>query len=118
MIAILDYGAGNLQSVQNTLGAIGCEYTLVRDAEGLRHLLAEAHPLARMIARSALARTESRGAHQRADDPGQDAAFDLRHAVLAGRADAVTAAVTDADTNAPNDADAPADGEVEWQTWM
>lgn len=36
MIAILDYGAGNLQSVQNTLGAIGCEYTLVRDAAGLR----------------------------------------------------------------------------------
>jgi imidazole glycerol phosphate synthase glutamine amidotransferase subunit len=36
VIAILDYGAGNLQSVQNTLGAIGCEYTLVRDAEGLR----------------------------------------------------------------------------------
>jgi glutamine amidotransferase len=36
MIAILDYGAGNLRSVQNTLGEIGCEYTLVRDAEGLR----------------------------------------------------------------------------------
>jgi imidazole glycerol phosphate synthase glutamine amidotransferase subunit len=36
MIAILDYGAGNLRSVQNTLGAIGCEYTLVRNAEGLR----------------------------------------------------------------------------------
>ena len=36
MIAILDYGAGNLQSVQNTLRAIGCEYTLVRDAAGLR----------------------------------------------------------------------------------
>jgi imidazole glycerol-phosphate synthase subunit HisH len=36
MIAILDYGAGNLQSVQNTLGAIGCDYTLVRDETGLR----------------------------------------------------------------------------------
>ncbi len=36
MIAILDYGAGNLRSVQNTLDAIGCDYTLVRDAEGLR----------------------------------------------------------------------------------
>ena len=36
MIAIFDYGAGNLRSVQNTLDAIGCEYTLVRDAEGLR----------------------------------------------------------------------------------
>ncbi len=36
MIAIFDYGAGNLRSVENTLGEIGCDYTLVRDAEGLR----------------------------------------------------------------------------------
>jgi imidazole glycerol phosphate synthase glutamine amidotransferase subunit len=36
MISILDYGAGNLRSVQNTLGEIGAEFTLVRDAEGLR----------------------------------------------------------------------------------
>lgn len=36
MIAILDYGAGNLRSVQNTLGAIGARYTLIDDAEGLR----------------------------------------------------------------------------------
>lgn len=37
MISILDYGAGNLRSVENTLGAIGAEYELVRDTEGLRH---------------------------------------------------------------------------------
>ena len=36
MIAIFDYGAGNLRSVQNTLGELGCEYTLVRDAAGLK----------------------------------------------------------------------------------
>lgn len=36
MIAILDYGAGNLRSVQNTLDEIGAQYSLVRDAEGLR----------------------------------------------------------------------------------
>jgi imidazole glycerol phosphate synthase glutamine amidotransferase subunit len=36
MIAIFDYGAGNLQSVKNTLGELGCEYTLIRDSEGLR----------------------------------------------------------------------------------
>ena len=36
MIAIFDYGAGNLRSVQNGLDAIGCTYSLVRDAEGLR----------------------------------------------------------------------------------
>ncbi len=36
MIAILDYGAGNLRSVENTLAEIGADYTLVRDAAGLR----------------------------------------------------------------------------------
>jgi imidazole glycerol phosphate synthase glutamine amidotransferase subunit len=36
MIAILDYGAGNLRSVQNTLAEIGAGYTLVDDAAGLR----------------------------------------------------------------------------------
>jgi glutamine amidotransferase len=36
MITIFDYGAGNLQSVKNTLGAIGAPYELVRDADGLR----------------------------------------------------------------------------------
>jgi imidazole glycerol phosphate synthase glutamine amidotransferase subunit len=35
MIAILDYGAGNLRSVQNTLSEIGAEYELVGDATGL-----------------------------------------------------------------------------------
>src|SRR5688572_7595479 len=37
MIAILDYGAGNLRSVQNTLDEIGATYALVRDSEGLAH---------------------------------------------------------------------------------
>ena len=36
MIAIFDYGAGNLRSVQNTLAEIGATYELVRDNEGLR----------------------------------------------------------------------------------
>jgi len=36
MITILDYGAGNLRSVQNALEEIGCPYTLARDAEALR----------------------------------------------------------------------------------
>jgi imidazole glycerol-phosphate synthase subunit HisH len=36
VIAIFDYGAGNLRSVENTLAEVGCEYTLVRDAAGLR----------------------------------------------------------------------------------
>ena len=36
MIAIFDYGAGNLRSVENTLAEIGAAYTLVRDEAGLR----------------------------------------------------------------------------------
>ena len=36
MISVFDYGAGNLRSVQNTLGAIGAEYKLIRDAAGIR----------------------------------------------------------------------------------
>jgi imidazole glycerol phosphate synthase glutamine amidotransferase subunit len=36
VITIFDYGAGNLRSVQNTLGELGWDYELVRDGEGLR----------------------------------------------------------------------------------
>jgi len=35
MISILDYGAGNLRSVANTLAAIGAEFEVVRDARSL-----------------------------------------------------------------------------------
>jgi imidazole glycerol phosphate synthase glutamine amidotransferase subunit len=35
MIAILDYGAGNLRSVENTLEELGAEYRLVREGGGL-----------------------------------------------------------------------------------
>jgi glutamine amidotransferase len=37
VITILDYGAGNLRSVQNTLSEIGAQYELVRDAAALGH---------------------------------------------------------------------------------
>jgi L-aspartate oxidase len=53
-----------------------------RTGESLRELLSDPHPLARMIARCALAREESRGAHLRMDHPEPDPAFDQRHAVL------------------------------------
>ncbi len=36
MISVFDYGAGNLRSVQNTLGAIGAEYELIRDSAGIQ----------------------------------------------------------------------------------
>ncbi len=64
-----------------------------RTGDGLRRLLADTHPLARLIARCALARRESRGAHLRLDHPERDPALDHRHAVVAG------------------------EDEVSWETW-
>jgi L-aspartate oxidase len=55
-----------------------------RSAEGLRRLLEDAHPLARMIARSALEREESRGTHARSDYPDPDARLDAGHLVVQG----------------------------------
>jgi L-aspartate oxidase len=55
-----------------------------RDADGLRKLLSDPHPLARMLARSALAREETRGTHARSDRREADPRLDGRHTVLAG----------------------------------
>jgi L-aspartate oxidase len=57
---------------------------LVRDADGLSELADDPHPLARLIARHALLRTETRGAHMRADFPELDPALDLHHTVTRG----------------------------------
>jgi L-aspartate oxidase len=59
------------------------EAGLVRDAAGLRRLVRSPHPLARLIAKSALARTESRGGHFRADFPFEDERF-AAHSVIRG----------------------------------
>jgi L-aspartate oxidase len=59
---------------------------LERDPEGLNKLATAGHPLVRLIAQSALARNESRGAHQRTDFPALDATLDGQHVtVAAGR---------------------------------
>jgi L-aspartate oxidase len=55
---------------------------LVRDARGLRALLDDPHPLARLIAACALLREETRGAHMRSDFPETNSALDLHHAVV------------------------------------
>ncbi len=57
---------------------------ILREEHGMRRLLEDPHPLARMIARCGLAREESRGAHRRSDHPSLDPALDHRHAVLSG----------------------------------
>jgi L-aspartate oxidase len=64
-----------------------------RTREGLEELSRAQHPLVRLIARCALERTESRGAHRRRDYPQRDPALDYRHVAVRG------------------------DGATSWQSW-
>jgi L-aspartate oxidase len=53
-----------------------------RQADQLEQLLDDPYPLARLIARAALSRQESRGAHQRSDFPQRDPSLDGVHLVV------------------------------------
>jgi L-aspartate oxidase len=77
----------------STREALWRDAGIERSEDGLQRLLASPHPLARLIARCALARAESRGAHRRIDHPERDPALDHRHVVVSG------------------------DEALEWQTW-
>jgi L-aspartate oxidase len=55
---------------------------LERDGQGLLRLAEDPHPLVRLIAAGALARQESRGAHQRLDFPDRSALLDGRHVTI------------------------------------
>ena len=57
---------------------------LRRDPDGLRDLLQDPYPLARLIAAACLARAESRGAHQRTDSPAADPSLDGMHTLVGG----------------------------------
>src|SRR5947209_4803617 len=63
---------------------------LERDGAGLHRLAQDEHPLVRLIALMALARTESRGAHQRRDFPERDPGFDARHVTISAGGGPVT----------------------------
>jgi L-aspartate oxidase len=56
----------------------------LRSAEGLERLLSDPYPLARLIARFALEREESRGSHQRLEFPERAPALDGRHLLCGG----------------------------------
>jgi L-aspartate oxidase len=53
-----------------------------RERAGLEALLDDPHPIARLVARCALGRRESRGAHHRTEFAATDPALDGRHAVV------------------------------------
>jgi L-aspartate oxidase len=76
-----------------TRAAMWRDAGIERTAEGLERLAQDPHPLARLIARCALERRESRGAHRRAEYPHADPAMERRHVVV------------------------DADGELGWETW-
>nr|MBA2567540.1 aspartate oxidase [Thermoleophilaceae bacterium] len=57
---------------------------LARTPHGLAELAQDPFPLARRIGAAALARAESRGAHQRTDLPEPDPALDGMHALAQG----------------------------------
>jgi len=56
----------------------------LRSAEGLEQLLSDPYPLARLIARFALERRESRGSHQRIEFRKRDPGVDGQHIVCTG----------------------------------
>jgi L-aspartate oxidase len=68
---------------QSSREALWTNAGLERDGVGLRKLEHDPHPLVRLIAASALTRTESRGAHLRSDFPHRDAEFDAIHVTVA-----------------------------------
>ncbi len=87
--ALAELQAPPLVTVQ-TREALWRDAGIERSTEGLERLAREggqaggraSHPLARLIARCALERRESRGAHRRVEHPEMDPALERRHAVV------------------------------------
>jgi L-aspartate oxidase len=66
---------------RETRDAMDRHLGITRTAGSMRAMLDDPYALTRLIAASALAREESRGAHRRADFPSTDPALDHRHLV-------------------------------------
>jgi L-aspartate oxidase len=66
----------------STRKALWDDAGIFRTPEGLKRLLDDPHPIARLIGASALAREESRGAHFRTDFPELKPQLDGHHAVI------------------------------------
>jgi L-aspartate oxidase len=72
---VSDTGSWCLTPARDVGAALWRDAGLIRSATGLERLLDSPADLVRLIARSALARTESRGVHFREDFPAEDAAL-------------------------------------------
>jgi L-aspartate oxidase len=75
-------GSAVIPPSRGTREALWRHAGLERDAEGLRTLQDDPHPLARAIGAAALSREESRGAHRRLDHPELDPTLDGVHTVV------------------------------------
>ena len=69
---------------RETRQALWRDAGIVRTREGLERLLEDPHPLARLVARCALLREETRGAHVRLDFPQTEPGLDRMHGVARG----------------------------------
>ena len=74
---------GPIRPSPETRAALWTSAGLVRDRSGLEALLEDEHPLARLVALSALTREETRGAHRRSDFQETLPSLDGYHSALA-----------------------------------
>jgi L-aspartate oxidase len=84
--AVIDETVHTAPPSDATRAALWRHAGLQREAAGLRELVNDSYPLARLIGASCLVREESRGAHQRSDHPQTDPALDGMHTLVGGAA--------------------------------